>query len=193
MVHHEDSDALHAQLLRRIAEQDHQAVGEFYDQVAGLLFSTAVRILRDTHDAEEIVQEVFVQIWAKARDFDPAMGRAIHWTLAITRHRCIDRVRSRQRRSRLMEEMTEMTPVAESSTAELMHPSSRLLSGEEITAVRAAVAELPPEQRVAIEMAFFSGLSHAEIAESLGEPLGTVKARIRRGMMKLRDRLKSYL
>lgn len=193
MVHHEYSDALHAQLLRRIAEQDHQAVGEFYDQVAGILFSTAVRILRDTHDAEEIVQEVFIQIWGKARDFDPAKGTAIHWTLAITRHRCLDRLRSRQRRSRLVEEMTGMTAVTESTGAESMHPSSRLLSGEEITAVRAAVAELPPEQRTAIEMAFFSGLSHADIAESLGEPLGTVKARIRRGMMKLRDHLKSYL
>lgn len=96
---------LHAQLLRRIAEQDHKAVGEFYDQVAGILFSTAVRILRDKHDAEEIVQEVFVQVWGKACDFDPAMGTAIHWTLAITRHRCIDRIRSRQRRSRLVEEI----------------------------------------------------------------------------------------
>ena len=193
MVHHEDSDALHAQLLRRIAEQDHKAVGEFYDQVAGFLFSTAVRILGDTHDAEEIVQEVFVQVWGKARDFNPAMGTAIHWTLAITRHRCIDRIRSRKRRSRLVEGMTEMVAVTESTSAESMHPSSRLLSGEEIAAVRAAVAELPPEQRVAIEMAFFSGLSHADIAESLGEPLGTIKARIRRGMMKLRDHLKSYL
>lgn len=193
MVHHEYSDALHAQLLRRIAEQDHQAVGEFYDQVAGILFSTAVRILRDTHDAEEIVQEVFIQIWGKARDFDPAMGTAIHWTLAITRHRCIDRIRSRQRRSRLMEEMTGMTAVTESTSAATMPQSSRLLGWDEITAVRAAVAELPPDQRVAIEMAFFSGLSHADIAESLHEPLGTVKARIRRGMMKLRDHLKSYL
>ena len=190
MVHHEYSDALHAQLLRRIAEQDHQAVGEFYDQVAGILFSTAVRILRDTHDAEEIVQEVFVQIWGKARDFDPAMGTAIHWTLGITRHRCIDRLRSRQRRSRLVEEMTVLT---ESASADSLRPPVPILSGAEITAVRAAVAELPPDQRAAIEMAFFSGLSHADIAESLGEPLGTVKARIRRGMMKLREQLKRYL
>lgn len=86
-----------------------------------------------------------------------------------------------------------MTAVTESISAETMHPSSRLLNGDEIAAVRTAVAELPPEQRVAIEMAFFSGLSHAGIAESLGEPLGTVKARIRRGMMRLRDHLKSYL
>ena len=86
-----------------------------------------------------------------------------------------------------------MTAVTESTSAATMPQSSRLLGWDEITAVRAAVAELPPDQRVAIEMAFFSGLSHADIAESLHEPLGTVKARIRRGMMKLRDHLKSYL
>ena len=189
MLHHEDSDALHAQLLRRIAEQDHAAVGEFYDQAAGLLFSTAVRILRDTHDAEEIVQEVFVQVWKKARDFNPAAGTAIHWTLSITRHRCIDRLRSRQRRTRLVEEMTDST---QGNGAASTPAPSRLSSGEEITAVRAAVSELPADQRAAIEMAFFSGLSHGDIAESLGEPLGTVKARIRRGMMKLRDQLQSY-
>lgn len=190
MLHHEDSDALHAQLLRRIAEQDHQAVGEFYDQIAGLLFSTAVRILRDTHDAEEIVQEVFVQVWNKARDFNPDMGTAVHWALSITRHRCIDRMRTRQRRARLVEEMTEET---QNTVAASTPAASRLSSGEEISAVRAAVAELPPDQRAAIEMAFFSGLSHGDIAESLGEPLGTVKARIRRGMMKLRDHLSNYL
>ena len=190
MLSHEDSDALLATLLRRIAEQDHKAVAEFYDKVAGILFSTAVRILRDTHDAEEIVQEVFVQIWNKARDFNPAAGTAIHWTLSITRHRCIDRLRSRQRRSRLAE---AMIGVSESVSAGSMRPAAPMLSGEEINAVRSAVAELPPDQRAAIEMAFFSGLSHADIAESLGEPLGTVKARIRRGMMKLRDHLQRYL
>jgi len=190
MLLHEDSDALLAQLLRRIAEQDHKAFGEFYDRVAGILFSVSVRILKESHDAEEIIQEVFVQIWNKARDFNPAAGTAIHWALGIARHRCIDRLRSRQRRSRLVEEMAEATESTGAASTRLPEP---MLSGEEISNVRAAVAELPPEQRTAIELAFFSGLSHAEIAVLLDEPLGTVKARIRRGMIKLRDQLQRYL
>ena len=190
MVHHEATDALHAQLLRRIAEQDHQAVAEFYDQVAGVLFSTAVRIMRDTHDAEEVLQDVFVQIWNKARDYNPALGTGLHWVLSITRHRCIDRVRSRQRRSRLLDEMTVQADIA---SAPSMRTPSHLLGTAELSAVQDAVKSLPDEQRVAIEMAFFGGLPHGEIAEALGEPLGTVKARIRRGMMKLRDQLKRYV
>ena len=190
MVDREASDALQTELLRRISEQDHKAVAEFYDQVAGVLFSTAMRILRDTHDAEEVLQDVFVQVWNKAGDFDPALGTPLHWTLSITRHRCIDRLRSRQRRSRLTEQMTEEADIGSA-------PSNRapehLLSTAELTAVREAVQSLPEDQRAAIEMAFFGGLSHAEIAESLNEPLGTVKARIRRGMMKLREQLQRYL
>lgn len=189
MVHYDATDALHAQLLRRIAEQDHQAVAEFYDQVAGALFSTAVRIMRDTHDAEEVLQDVFVQIWSKARDFDPALGTAIHWVLSITRHRCIDRVRSRQRRSRLLDEMTEQADAASAPSVRTPH----LIGTAELNAVHDAVKSLPDEQRVAIEMAFFGDLPHGEIAEALGEPLGTIKARIRRGMMKLRDQLKRYV
>lgn len=180
------SDEIQIQLLRRISEQDQRAVAEFYDQLAGVLFSTAVRILRDTHDAEEILQEVFLQVWTKAGDFNPALGTPLHWTMSITRHRCIDRLRSRERRNRLAEEMT-------GQTANGAEPSEGLLSNAELSAVHEAVNKLPEDQRVAIELAFFSGLSHAEVAEKLGQPLGTVKARIRRGMMKLREHLKRYL
>ena len=190
MVDREVSDTLQTELLRRISEQDHKAVAEFYDQVAGVLFSTAMRILRDTHDAEEILQDVFVQVWNKAGDFDPALGTALHWTLAITRHRCIDRLRSRQRRSRLVGEMTEQ---AEIVSAPSIRPPDHLSGAAELSAVHEAVRSLPEEQRAAIEMAFFGGLSHGEIAESLHEPLGTVKARIRRGMMKLREQLQRYI
>jgi RNA polymerase sigma-70 factor, ECF subfamily len=190
MVERELSDVLLKDLLRRVSARDHAAVAEFYDHVAGLLFSTAVRILRDTHDAEEILQDVFVQIWNKAADFDPTMGSPVHWSLAITRHRCIDRLRSRQRRSRLAEQMTLQSEMADASSS---RPPAQLLGTAEAGAIQQAVKALPDEQRVAIEMAFFSGLSHAEIAESLREPLGTVKARIRRGMLKLREELRNYL
>ena len=165
-------------------------MAEFYDEVAGVLFSTAVRILRDNHDAEEIIQEVFLQIWNKAGDFDPALGTPLHWAMAITRHRCIDRLRSRARRSRLAEEMIEQADNAASTPD---RSSEGLLSNTELAAVQEAVKKLPEDQRIPIEMAFFSGLSHGEIAESLRQPLGTVKARIRRGMFKLREHLKRYL
>ena len=190
MVEREISDILLKDLLRRVSAQDHAAVAEFYDQVAGVLFSTAVRILRDTHDAEEILQDVFVQIWNKAADFDPTMGSPLHWSLAITRHRCIDRLRSRKRRSRLAEQMTQHHEIADGSSS---RPPEQLLGTAEASVVQEAVKGLPAEQRVAIEMAFFSGLSHGEIAETLQEPLGTVKARIRRGMLKLREQLRNYL
>src|SRR5712671_3952219 len=94
-----------AQLLRRVAAQDRQALAEFYDQVAGVLFSTSARILGDAHEAEEVIQDVFVQIWEKAATFDATLGAPFHWALGITRNRSIDRLRSRQRRSRLIEEM----------------------------------------------------------------------------------------
>ena len=182
-------EELQARLLHRIAAQDRQALAEFYDQTAAVLFSTAVRILSDRHEAEEVVQDVFVQIWNKAATFDDALGAAFHWALGITRNRSIDRLRARQRRSRVLEEMTGATvnhPVALPSQTEFA------LSTEEVAGVRSAVESLPPEQRQAIEMAFFGGLTHAEIAGALNEPLGTVKARIRRGMQKLRESLQAY-
>ena len=179
-----------AQLLGRIAAQDGSALGEFYDQTAASLFSFALRMLTDPHDAEEVIQDAFVQIWNKASSFDPTVGVAFHWAMSIVRNRCIDRLRSRQRRSRVMVE-TEMDAGNE-PTAEAPAMGTPLAQ-DELEAVRAALGTLPKDQRQAIEMAFFNGLSHHEIATVLNEPLGTVKARIRRGMLKLRDGLEAYV
>ena len=179
------------ELLRRVAARDHAALAELYDTLGGVLFSTAVRILGDPREAEEVIQDVFVQIWNRAASFDGTLGAPFHWTLGITRNRCIDYLRSRQRRSRLLNEATTETEIlsipASSASA---HES---LSGEELARVRAAVRDLPPDQQQAIELAFFGGMTHQEIAETLYEPLGTVKARIRRGMMKLKESLKAYV
>ena len=179
-----------AQLLRRVAAQDRQALAEFYDQVAGVLFSTSARILGDAHEAEEVVQDVFVQIWEKAATFDAALGAPFHWALGIARNRSIDRLRSRQRRARLIEEL-QKSEFADGPAAAASAPAG--LSAEELVSVRTAVRSLPSDQRQAIEMAFFDGLTHAEIARTLNEPLGTVKARIRRGMLKLRESLQGYV
>src|ERR1044071_7525955 len=101
MLDRNTTEELQTELLRLIATQDQQALAQFYDQTAGVLFSTAVRILGDAHEAEEVIQDVFVQIWNKAGTFEPALGAPFHWALGIVRHRCIDRLRARQRRGRL--------------------------------------------------------------------------------------------
>jgi RNA polymerase sigma-70 factor (ECF subfamily) len=188
MMH--DMEELQTELLRRIAARDRVALSEFYDQTARPLFSIACRILGNTADAEEAIQDVFVQIWMKAGMFDAAKGQPFHWVLALTRNRCIDVLRARQRRLRIIVDADgdeSIERVAESTPAETQ------LGGTDAAAIQNAVNTLPKEQRQAIEMAFFRGLTHQEIAESLNEPLGTIKARIRRGMLKLREDLQSYL
>lgn len=179
-----------AQLLRRIAAQDREALAEFYDQTAGALFSVALRIIGDPQEAEEIIQDVFVQIWEKAATFDPLIGVPFHWAISITRNRSIDRLRSRQRRSRVIMEVEDFEASESAISAAPLQPQ---LTEQELTAVRSAVKLLPTEQRQAIELAFFRGMTHPEIAEALNEPLGTIKARIRRGMLKLKDSLQAYL
>ena len=178
-----------AQLVRRIAAGDLQAMSDFYDQTATPLFSVALRILGDPSEAEEVVQDAFVQIWEKAARFDPQLGAAFHWALSITRHRAIDRLRARQRRARLADQLQES---GAAEPAPVAAPDADALGADESACVRGALWSLPADQRKAIEMAFFGRLTHPEIAEILGEPLGTVKARIRRGLLKLRDSLQSY-
>jgi RNA polymerase sigma-70 factor (ECF subfamily) len=173
-------------LLRRIAEKDLQATSEFYDQTAARLFAVALRILADPAEAEEVIQDVFVQIWDGAASFDPVLGSPFHWALGITRHRAIDRLRSRQRRARLSDQLRDGAV----ETAEPMAgPDSRALDAEKVRTVHQALSTLPNVQREAIDMAFFGGLTHAEIAEALKQPVGTIKARIRRGLAKLRENL----
>jgi RNA polymerase sigma-70 factor (ECF subfamily) len=175
-----------AQLLERVAAGDLQAVAELYDQIATPLFSVALRILGDASEAEEVLQDVFVQIWEKASSFNASLGSAFHWALSITRHRSIDRLRSRQRRARLVEELQNDMPTGDSSS------TGSGLEADDADRVRTALQSLPADQRQAIELAFFGGKTHLEIAELLNEPLGTVKARIRRGMLKLRESLQEY-
>ena len=184
------SEQLQVALLRRIAAQDVDALAALYDHLSGPLFSLALRILGDGHEAEEVIQDVFVQVWHNASSFQENLGVPLHWTLSIARNRCIDRLRARQRRSRIIEEMLN-DDVARTGAVGSDHDPS--LRTDERAAVRSALAGLPEDQRGAIELAFFGGLTHHQIAAQLGEPLGTVKARIRRGMLKLREGLQAYV
>ena len=186
MVDQQTAEESQAQLLLRIAAQDAQALAEFYDLTAKPLFSLAVRILGDASEAEEVIQDVFVQIWKNAPSFDPLLGPAFYWALSITRHRSIDRLRARQRRARLAENLENDAATNAPTSAGADQDVSEAEDG---AVVRATLGTLPAEQRRVIEMAFFGGLSHPQIAQALNEPLGTVKARIRRGLLKLRDSL----
>jgi RNA polymerase sigma-70 factor (ECF subfamily) len=182
----EDSTRTEIQLLGRIAAGDREAFGALYDRYSKPLYAFALRVLGNASDAEDVLQEVFVQIWEKAGQFNETEGRPFSWAAAMTRNKSIDRLRSQQRRNRLVEEATESAVADPAATT----TSTGIgLGADETTRIRSAVGTLPEDQRRAIEMAFFSGLTHHEIAEKLSEPLGTIKARIRRGMLRLRDAL----
>jgi RNA polymerase sigma-70 factor (ECF subfamily) len=162
-------------LLKRVAQGDAQALGEFYDLFAGLVHGLALRILRDRSDAEDVVQEVFVQAWRQAARFDATRGTPEAWICTITRSRALDRLR---RRAVRREDSTDEPPV-----------SSAAPRAEEALAVRAALRTLSADQRAALELAYYEGLSQSEIADRLGQPLGTVKTRIRTAMLRLRGML----
>jgi RNA polymerase sigma-70 factor (ECF subfamily) len=161
-----------ASLIRRLTRGDHKALGEFYDLYAGLVNGLAIRILRDPAEAEDTVQEVFVQVWRQAARFDPSRGTPEAWLCTMARTRALDRLRKRTSRREEPEQ-------AQAGT-------SQAPRNEEALAVRRALDELPQEQRRALELAYYEGLTQSEIAERLGEPLGTVKTRIRTAMIRLR-------
>jgi len=175
-----------AELLRRMTHSDREAFAQLYDRFARPLYATALRILSNASEAEDIVQDVFLALWERAAAFEPGRGSAFAWAVTLTRNRAIDRVRMRKRRSELLAETTAEDAGTQPSDAG-PHSADELVFKEQAGAVRAAVAALPPEQQRAVELAFFGGLTQQEIAEKLREPLGTVKARIRRGLLRLRD------
>jgi len=178
------------ELLRLIGTGDRAAFAEFYDRNAGLMFSVASKILNDAGEAEDVLQETFVQIWEKARKFDPKLGKPSSWVAIMVRNKAIDRIRASQRRSRLAEE----SGVEFAIVSEVNDTANEAIHGhDKATLIQSAIVELPAEQRHAIELAYFSGLTQDEISKKLNEPLGTIKARIRRGLLKLRDQLEGVL
>jgi RNA polymerase sigma-70 factor, ECF subfamily len=177
-------------LLRRIAAGDRAAFAEFYDRHSTLMFSVAVKILHDLTEAEDILQEAFVEIWTKAGKYDPKLGKATSWVAILVRNRAVDKIRASERRKRLGQAAgTESSILSESHDA----VNETIQGQEKAKLIQSVVRELPMEQRQAIELAYFSGLTQNEISERLHEPLGTIKARIRRGMLKLRDQLEGLL
>ena len=182
-------ESVDAELMQRVAAGDRQAFSDLYDRFSGPLYGTALRILQDPAEAQDVVHDAFVNVWEKAATFETGRGNAFSWVLTSVRNRAIDRVRTR-RRSELLANAPQ-ADVEHLTTDAGPSGSETAVSSDEARVVREAVAGLPPEQRRSLELAFFGGLTQEQIAARLGEPLGTVKARIRRGLLKLRESLAS--
>jgi RNA polymerase sigma-70 factor (ECF subfamily) len=177
-------DADDLALLERMRGGDEAALATLYDRWSDRINSLAVHLLRDARDAEDIVEETFWQAWRSAARYDAARGSVGSWLLTICRSRALDRIRARRRRP----EDTTLDDVPETA-APGVDAADAVVSDETGRIVRAALGELPLEQRQALELAYFGGLSQTEIAEKTGQPLGTIKTRMRLAMNKLRERL----
>lgn len=180
------------QWLRRIARRDHAALALFYDRYSGMLYSTLVRALNNRQEAADALQEVFIQIWDQARAYDATMGSPFTWALALARRSVRNRLRSQPHRRNLTPS-TEPIWAEPSSHTPTSGDVTQLFGHEQVTLIRIALEELPLEQRQALEMAFGLGLGQNELADALGQPVAVIKARIRRGMLTLRERLKRIL
>lgn len=174
--------------MERLAYRDADAFRSLYTRYANLVYSVALRVLRDAQIAEDITQEIFVRIWKKPESYQAQRGRFVTWLTSVTRNRAVDEIRSRNRRYRFEmaspEEQEREVPAPERAdpalTAELSDQRRLIMT---------ALDTIPQEQREIIELAYFGGLTQQEIAERLSQPLGTVKTRIRLGMRKLRTAL----
>jgi RNA polymerase sigma-70 factor (ECF subfamily) len=174
-------------LVTAIALGSPEALGRLYDRHAGLVFALARRILARAEDAEEVVQDVFAQVWRQAARYQGERASVAGWIVMLTRTRAIDRLRAR--RARPDEDRgLEPTP-AVATTPAALNPEGIAVSAENVRHVRAAFASLPDAQRALLELAYYEGLSHSEIATRTGVPLGTVKTRIRAAMDLLRQKM----
>jgi RNA polymerase sigma-70 factor, ECF subfamily len=172
-------------LVRQMAAGDTAALGKFYDRWVDKVHASVIAIVRSPQDAEEVVDDCFWQAWTRASQFDVSRGQVRAWIFNIARSRALDRLKAVNRRRE-----DDLDSVGANVLATDPDAENRLDEAQRATTLTSALDGLPAAQRVAVEMAYYGGLSQAEIAESIGEPLGTVKTRIRLGMQKLRETLK---
>ena len=171
-----------------VAGGDTAALGRLYDATMPLVYALAERLMGDPFRAEEAVLDVYRYVWERAASFDAARGSVTAWLMSITRGRSLDRLRSDASRRGREEEIHAATEAPDDATNE--DPEAQLMQEERSDALQRALLSIPSKERRVIEMAFFQALSHARIAEELDEPLGTIKSRIRRGLLHLHDLLK---
>jgi RNA polymerase sigma-70 factor (ECF subfamily) len=171
-------------LLARIAQQDRAALSQLYDRYHRIIYAVAYRVLNSVEEAEEIVLDVFSQVWRTANRYDPARSRVDSWLFMLTRSRSLDRLRALQRAARSVAVSLEVAQIP--FAAQIPDPIEDVLINERRDRVLAALSELPDNQRLVLELAYYRGLTQAEIAAETGEALGTIKTRIRLGLSKLR-------
>jgi len=172
-------------MLAGIANGDRQCFRMLHERYDGLLFTTIEKVLNDREDSAEVLQEVMSSLWRKAHLYHPGRGRPVTWLASMARNRAIDRLRAKQRQAKLKAAYLDASETG-SFSPDLPDASEAAARRDACRVVRSAVMELTDAQREAIEKVYFEGLSQQEIADQLGEPLGTVKARIRRGLASLR-------
>ena len=177
-----------AALVAALAADEVGALEQLYDRYSALVFSVALRVLHDHALAEDVTQEVFLRIWRQPASFDPARGRFISWLSSVARNRALDEQRriSRRRRAEDQDEDPVLRLPAEGRGDD---PAHEAVLAHERQRVREAMRDLPEAQRTVLELAYFGGLTQTEIAERTGDPLGTIKTRVRLGMRKLREAL----
>lgn len=184
----EDSHAALRDLMMRVQQKDTTAFESLYDQLSDTVYSIAMKYLTDPVAAQDVLQEVFVRLWEQPQAYNPALGKVVAWMVTLTRNHCLNRIRSEQRRSsahvRSAVECSATAPLATSGAA-----VNSLLEKEKASEVHEALRLLPPDQAEAIRLAFFNNMTHESAAASLQVPLGTLKARIRRGLQRMREEL----
>ena len=176
-----------AGLMRRLLQRDVGAFGELYDRHSRLVYALVLRILRQTATAEEVVQDVFLQLWRNTALYDGSRGPFVPWLLTVARSRALDQLRLNSERQRRREDQTDELP----PLVAIPDFEGSLDEKRRATRVRELINALNPQQRRAIELAYFEGLSHSEIANALKEPLGTVKSWIRNGLLRLKEGLQT--
>jgi RNA polymerase sigma-70 factor (ECF subfamily) len=186
-----NSSAPSAALLPAVAQGNVSAFEELYDRYSSTVYGLLLRILMNADDAQEVLQETFVKAWTSARMFDAVRGSEVAWLISIARSRGIDRLRSRRTRVEREDEAGREISIF-SAFIDHNTGADEAIQSEERQAVRGALAELPEPQRIALELAYFEGLSQSEIATRLDQPLGTIKTRMQLGMKKMRERLQAF-
>jgi len=176
------------ELMERLGYRDLGAFRALYDRYGNLVYSAALRVVRDAQIAEDMVQEIFLRIWRRPDSYVAQRGRFVTWLTSVTRNRAVDEIRSRGRRYR-HETASPEEQERELPAPDRNDPALRAEVSDQRRLILAALAQIPAEQRQIIELAYFGGLTQQEIAERLSQPLGTVKTRIRLGMQKLRAAL----
>jgi RNA polymerase sigma-70 factor (ECF subfamily) len=183
------TDSTDFSLLQRVAARDTAALAELYDRHNRLVFGLILRIVRDRGEAEDILQETFVRVWNRAEIFDARIGGPLPWIVRVARNRALDRLRARKVRAAVDAPALDPAVVEPTPDPTIQSPEAAVLEAERRLRLTDALAGLPPEQRRLIEAAFFEGFTHTQLAERFGLPLGTVKTRIRAGMLAMRHGL----